>query len=313
MSQTRSIPPLDPDSSQAVLTQIAQEVESGSLDIDNEADTRLKVIDRILTDVLRWPLAQIKPETHTTSGYADYLLISPEGRALCVVEAKREGAVLVDTVASTRLVCGFDSRFIRPAQDGISQAKAYASSTGSTFAILTNGRSWLFYRPVRSDGLAPQRGKIIVYPTFQTIFDNFAEFYELAAYSSVQAKLYALRLSKAEGAATPAAEPRNYVVRPDQIKMSKKEALLNDLSRVYNEFFGTITDKADRQLLIDCFVESQESREADLALEKITSNLVEYVETLSSETADRLNRGDRDRNRSLARRGRSHRREQGCW
>jgi hypothetical protein len=137
MSQTRSLPPLDPDSSQAVLAQIAQEVESGSLDIDNEAGTRLKVIDRILTDVLRWPLAQIKPETHTTSGYADYLLISPEGRALCVLEAKREGAVLVDTVASTRLVCGFDSRFIRPAQDGISQARAYASSTGSRHCALS--------------------------------------------------------------------------------------------------------------------------------------------------------------------------------
>lgn len=52
----------------------------------NEAATRLKVIDRVLKEVLMWTDSDIKPEEHVTEDglttYADYILKQPILRLL---------------------------------------------------------------------------------------------------------------------------------------------------------------------------------------------------------------------------------------
>ena len=59
----------------------------------NEAETRLKVINRILTEVLLWTDEDIKPEEHVTEDglttYADYILKT--ANVALVVEAKKGG------------------------------------------------------------------------------------------------------------------------------------------------------------------------------------------------------------------------------
>lgn len=63
----------------------------------NEAATRLKVIDRVLKEVLMWTDSDIKPEEHVTEDglttYADYILKT--ANIALVVEAKRQGQALV--------------------------------------------------------------------------------------------------------------------------------------------------------------------------------------------------------------------------
>lgn len=59
----------------------------------NEAATRLKVIDRVLKEVLMWTDSDIKPEEHVTEDglttYADYILKT--ANIALVVEAKKAG------------------------------------------------------------------------------------------------------------------------------------------------------------------------------------------------------------------------------
>ncbi|MEO6611401.1 MAG: hypothetical protein ABIT05_04685 [Chitinophagaceae bacterium] len=56
----------------------------------SEADTRVKLIDKILVDVCGWPESNIKRETHSESGYSDYFL-DVFGKKHIILEAKKEG------------------------------------------------------------------------------------------------------------------------------------------------------------------------------------------------------------------------------
>src|SRR4051794_11620842 len=53
----------------------------------SEADTRVKVIDRLLTDVLGWTEPAFTREEHVDSGFIDYVLRGPH--PLLVIEAKK--------------------------------------------------------------------------------------------------------------------------------------------------------------------------------------------------------------------------------
>ncbi len=55
----------------------------------SETDTRVKLIDRILKEVLGWSESAIKREPHVESGYIDYQLSLRSKQIICV-EAKRE-------------------------------------------------------------------------------------------------------------------------------------------------------------------------------------------------------------------------------
>lgn len=70
----------------------------------------------------------------------------------------------------------------------------------------------------------------------------------------------------------------------------KKNDLARDMDQLFNEFFKTLTGDSDEELLIHCFVESQESREADRSLEKITRELVSYVQTIQGDAGQELHR-----------------------
>jgi predicted type IV restriction endonuclease len=57
----------------------------------NEAETRHRIIDFVLHDVLTWPRNRIKVEEFIQPGFADYVLVKQDGSHLLFIEAKREG------------------------------------------------------------------------------------------------------------------------------------------------------------------------------------------------------------------------------
>src|ERR1035441_1548350 len=81
-----------PDTARETLKRIAQEFSSfmAATGGANEADTRVNLIDKILTQVCFWPEAAIKREQHVDRGYIDYSLLV-QTRRYIAVEAKREG------------------------------------------------------------------------------------------------------------------------------------------------------------------------------------------------------------------------------
>jgi predicted type IV restriction endonuclease len=60
-----------------------------SLEKQTEADTRARLIDRILAEVLDWPPESILREEHAHPGFMDYVLML--NKRVAVLEAKKSG------------------------------------------------------------------------------------------------------------------------------------------------------------------------------------------------------------------------------
>lgn len=192
---------MDIDQAKAQFEQIYAELSQGDIRIETEQDARFQVIDRILTDVLGWKRAEIKTEPHTKTGFVDYLITS-EGRNILVVEAKRTSTLLVDTrKPAMAWYKADDSRgsALESAADGLAQAQRYCCENGVLFSALTTGFQWIGFWAVRTDGIAPKKGKAAAFPNLGSIRQNFAMFYDLFSREGVLDNLYQIRVHEAEG------------------------------------------------------------------------------------------------------------------
>lgn len=262
--------------------QHSDKISSGS-----EADTRIQLIDRILIEVLGWNRDGIFTEPHTDSGYIDYL-ISSGGRNILVIEAKKSNLSLINMKSNSFGYYKVGSPVLRDAEDGISQAVRYCSEKSVPFAVLSNGLSWVGFRPQRLDGVPYRDGVAAVFPDLDTVSKRFAEFYELFSQEGVLSRLYNIYLDREEGSALSSADPFISAIPFSEIYLLKKTDLARDLEQVFNEFFRTITGDSDPDLLLHCFVETTESREADRSLEKITRDIVNYIQEIRSNTVNEL-------------------------
>ncbi len=257
--------------------------------IVSETEARFQLIDRILIEVLGWRRDGFRMEPKTDSGYIDYLL-SSGGRNLFVVEAKRTGEKLVSTKLTEHRFYKLGGAALRDAQDGIAQAARYCSSKSVPYAALTNGVSWIGFRAVRVDGVEYLEGTAAVFPDLDAIQSRFAEFYDLFSQEGVLSRLYAVHLDREEGSALSSVDPLVSVVSPSDVHLMRKSDLGRDMEQLFNEFFKALTGDSDQELLVQCFVESPESHEADRSLEKITRELVSYVQTIRGAAGDELRR-----------------------
>lgn len=277
------------DAAKEAFQKIYQFAHEHADQIVSETDARFQLIDRILIEVLGWRRDGIRLEPKTDSGYIDYLL-SSGGRNMFVVEAKRTGEKLVSTKLNEHRFYKLGGAALREAQDGITQAARYCSSKSVPYAALTNGISWIGFRAVRVDGVEYLDGVAAVFPDLDAVESRFAEFYDLFSQEGVLSRLYAVYLDREEGSALSSFDPLVSVIPPTDVYLIKKSDLGRDMEQLFNEFFKALTGDGDQELLAQCFVESPESHEADRSLEKITRELVSYVQTIRGEAGDELRR-----------------------
>jgi len=152
----------------------------------NEADTRAKVIDRILKEALGWPEDALNRELPVHPGFLDYMLQTGKRRH-CIIEAKREGMPFdVPKSLKTRKRYKISGSIKTAAEikEAIEQAHYYCVETAVRYAVVTNGYAWLIFRAIRED--IPWRdGDVIVFPGAGYIKDNFTAFWNLLSYPAV--------------------------------------------------------------------------------------------------------------------------------
>lgn len=249
--------------------------------IETEQDARFQVIDRMLTEVLGWERKEIKTEPHVESGFVDYLVTTAR-RGRLVVEAKRIDKLLIDTKNPKFASYKVSGPALQSARDGLDQAKRYCLDTAVPFAALTTGFEWIGFWALRTDGRPPAEGKAIAFPDLQSVHDHFAEFYDLFSKEGTQANLYQVRIHEAEGLQVRQAESLEPAIEKSEIRLLHKTSLAADLESIFRQFFSTMSGDSDPNMLAQCFVESKESREADVSLEKITRNLINRVDVVES-------------------------------
>ncbi|WP_417260902.1 hypothetical protein [Celeribacter sp.] len=146
----------------------------------NEAETRLKLIDRIIFEVLGWGHDDTSVEERVSedgnTSYSDYVLRT--GFSSLVVEAKRSGRadlIVSDkrkTLLNRKLVSGDTGA-------AIVQARDYGRKLSIPFAVVTNGDQWIIFPATRTDEVPFEKSSAIVFPNIQPALErDFSDFYD---------------------------------------------------------------------------------------------------------------------------------------
>ncbi|WP_260962457.1 AAA family ATPase [Pseudomonas citri] len=245
----------------------------------NEAQTRFHVIDEFLIAELDWSKETLRVEPYlAAAGYADYAFFNGS-RCKVVLEAKRDEINLCSSEQAEISVIPLNSSAVAGARSGIEQAIRYASKFGAPIGIVTNGRQWIGFLASRADGLAPADGFCVVFPSVEAVIKNWSLFYEFFSDVGLQESRVVSYLREKETGFTPVSA--NYYRAFD--RSFKQTPLMSDLSYAIEELFTTSFIRMSGQsidVLMDCFVETKASREADVAFEKIVDELLGRVKRL---------------------------------
>ena len=150
----------------------------------SEADTRVKLIDKILTEVCLWPEGSISREDNVHSGYIDYSLVV-QTRRFVAIEAKKEGIsfTLPDSTHKNLKLSGTVLTDNNIAQ-AVTQVRGYCDDEGIRYAIATNGYAWLIFRAIRED-MPWRNGYARVFPSLEYIEAHFTDFWNLLSYDAI--------------------------------------------------------------------------------------------------------------------------------
>lgn len=158
--------------------EIQDRVKNLQISDANEAETRLKVIDEILRNVLGWTLADIHPEERVSEDgrtrFIDYVLRT--ANTAIVVEAKRVG-IGFELPATDRRV-QLSPGFVRgPHGDAIVQARDYGRSKSIPYAVATNGAQWIIFPASRADQVEFNKSSAIVFDSLEAVLGSDLEYF----------------------------------------------------------------------------------------------------------------------------------------
>ena len=186
------------DQAHDLFCQLQPEIEASFSAQPNESDTRLKILDRTLFEVLSWNHDAVFTEPATDSGFIDYLLTTGERRGVLVIEAKRYGLLTPATKSQEVMFVALSGPVVKPLVPGIRQALTYATENGVSVAAVTDGNTWLFFKASRTDGKPPLEGKGVLFPHLNAVIGNFTRFFELLNGGAINKRLHLAHLNEAE-------------------------------------------------------------------------------------------------------------------
>lgn len=275
------------DGAYEALQVLLAEAEPRLSEIETEQDSRLQLINRMLTEILGWNFADIKTEPASDKGYTDYLL-AVGGTPSLVIEAKRVGKLLVNTASKKPAVYTVKGPSLKAAADGLTQAAGYCLDHGVDYAVLTTGEVWIAFIAFPGGGRSYRDGKAIVFPSFEAIVEDFPRFFDMFSKEGIHQNLHKIHLTKAAGLTPTNFEPLVATNLMSDLKPLPKSQIAQDLDPVFKGFFSKMSGQDDRAMLLECFVETRESRHADAALQKLIGNVSDHVAVLSTDTGEQL-------------------------
>jgi len=278
------------DSSFKIFENLVEEIKTYDHSIFSEQDTRVKIIDRILTDVLNVHYDQFTTEVRAGNGFIDYK-INQNNIPRLVIEAKRDGIDFeIDRGYSGRAFNLNGPVFKDIAiKSGLDQAIYYCAYKGVELACLTNGKTWIIFRANRlGDGKDVLEGKGFVFSTLELIKKDFKLFYDLLSPEGIDDLRYRAIFQEAEGDQIRKKDFSKSIVDEDNVRLADKSNYSQDFDKVMNEFFFRLTGDTDPEMLSECFVETKESQAAEFNLTRISDSIIHRVKSLETKESEIL-------------------------
>ncbi|MFF7172276.1 AAA family ATPase [Streptomyces pseudovenezuelae] len=278
------------DVAHARFREIRAEISAYADSVETEADTRLKVIDRIITEVLLWPYKEILTEPPVSTGFVDYSCTVNE-RSRLIVEAKKDGRSLGCEERPTKRGFKISGGVFtsQAAKEGIAQAIRYCGEKNAELACVTNGREWVIFRGNRlGDGIDTREGVAFVFSSLDAIEREFTFFYNLLSYEAAKTFGYRPYFQESEGQPIRLTVFNKSLRKQGSARFLERSELSSDLEKVMSSFFHRLSGEDDPDLLDACFVETSESRYADRQLARISENIVRTIRDLNTSDASAL-------------------------
>jgi hypothetical protein len=237
------------------LTSKFNEFKGSSPDINSEdwteSDTRSKFIDTILIGCLGWEESDIRREKYKDSDRLDYLLST--NRPILVIEAKRSSKAFPINKAPIRYKIEIKTMLkANPdLKQDFDQVGEYCRKWSVPIAVLTNGRTYIIFIAVRTDGVPIEEAEaIVIYDIFADDF-NFSDLYNYLSRDVVaEGKLHA------ELFATLTLEPPENVISgysgPDVVKNANAIGIA--LQPLLEQLFKDVSQEESPEVLEHCYV-----------------------------------------------------------
>lgn len=255
------------------LTHLIPEIESDLENIYSEEDAKVKIINRIFTECLGWSYTNFHCENSHSNGFSDYILkVADETKLL--IEAKRLGKLEIQTADVQKCkTFKISGSALKPSINGIKQAFQYSSEQGIPISVVTDGVIWIVFK-TWVNGSSYLNKEAYVFPSLEAIKNDFSIFYDLLSYEQFSKKAYNILFDRIHNSRQNLSIPLNSAYNQEEIQILRKSNLAYDLEKIFNNFFTQLTGNDDSEIMLECFVESNESRIADYSLEKITSTIL---------------------------------------
>jgi len=143
----------------------------------NEATTRFKLIDIVLSELLGWNREDIEVEDRVSEDgigeFSDYIISTRQHSIL--IEAKKVGSNF-EGVPKGRKALLKGSWLAKPVGNPVRQARDYGRKKGVGFCIATNGMTWVAFPVNRRDQVTFDESTCIVFQDINSLIDEVDEF-----------------------------------------------------------------------------------------------------------------------------------------
>lgn len=254
------------------MVRLCTDMEEALGDDVNEADTRYRIINRLISNVLGWPAQHVHAEEKSEDGFMDYRVGAPG--AQFVLEAKRTGVDFALPHASgaelrplAALVTGKNGK---PLRDALKQASRYAQDNGIPIAVVFNGHQLLIFLANRHDGIPPLEGTALVFQSPGAFVADFVKLWNALTPSGLESRAL---FSTLQLASPVPPDPLSHRLI-DYPGIQRRNQLQTGLQILSDLFLGNLDDLEDirGEFLRDCYASSGAlSQYAEVSKQILTS------------------------------------------
>jgi GTPase SAR1 family protein len=261
----------------------------------SESDTRSKVIDNLIINVLGWSESDVIREKHSEAGYYDYRISIP-GISF-IIEAKRQFNEL--TIPSNHKKTSIKSLY-NENKDVIDQIRGYCMECGVQYGVITNGRQYIFLKLINTDSKNWKDNQCLLFNGLKEIEERFIHFYDnISKFGIVNNGGFKYDL--------PSGSQESKTIIStllDKDKEIVRNSLSSKIAPIINRIFGEIFSEEqedDLEFIERCFVRNEETKKNKEEIEHLfadrapdISNIIPAVniDSIKDQISDEIKQDD---------------------
>ncbi|NOW95497.1 P-loop NTPase fold protein [Mucilaginibacter sp. SG564] len=232
----------------------------------SESDTRSKLIDSLLINVLGWDELDIQREGRVDSGYFDYKVSLPGFHFL--IEAKKQ---FVDFVLPNKHKNCLIKSIYKENAEVIDQIQKYSVDLGTQFGIFTNGKQFIFLKLFNIDGKPWKDNQCLLFNGLEDVKERFVEFYENFSKFAI-INNGGFKYLEASASISYRTVLSTLIDRDkEQIRNTLSAKLAPIITNIFGEIFSEEKDD-DLEFINSCFVQNEEVKKNRNEIQKLFSD-----------------------------------------